>query len=782
VPQSRDAQLENFMSSPWIEVTAPLRASTTSIPHDSYLGSAGLREREPYGAATRVCAWLALCALMVMACGTPQSGGPRRDAAIDDEDDAGAPVATSCAELMCKSPATCVESVERGVSRAMCICPKGYRDEAGRCIDIDECARATDNDCDANAVCENRVGTFTCRCKPGFGLDGDTCKSLDSCVGAENTCHAAAACSLDATGGVMCSCGEGYEGDGRACIRVDECATGTSKCAENAHCVTTRDSFSCVCDTLYTGDGTLQCRDRCEAAQADPELCDPNGRGYCVINPKGEAGCTSCNSESVGDGQRCTTNSECSLLNCGPNTVCGGSSGSRSCACRPGFDGDPMAGCEDINECTSGSAECDANTSRCANTPGSYVCECKTGFERNSAGECVNVDECLQETDRCDPNSKCMDKTPGYTCECNKGYVNQPDGLSCADVDECANGTATCRAGDSSVMCVNTRGGYDCRCPKGYAGDGTTEACYCDLSGWWAVRQDATLIFPERAAAGQVLVTKSVTYASIWELYKYRYDGTKIVVDKKSCGSDVAPEIYSPLYNETYSSSTPNMIFDRIPPVMASEIPLPKTNALPGSTFTSPRSAVVQGLKLDDPLNDPWPKAFTDVAPDRWVDAEDDGEPGLSLWPGGTTQVALSGMSGETLSYLPVALEEMSTKIDRRLGCASVALRTIGSNRVNIDSCDVLSGNTLEASAEGRVHSCTVLRLEDWDATDITCTSDDWKAARRCKKEEVQFLDEQDQSNMVSATFEMQKIGALDGPDQGCPAVRAKLPAIVRNR
>jgi hypothetical protein len=751
VPQPRVAQFESFMSSPWIEVTA------------------------------RTAVWfVALLTLATVACGTPQKGGPRRTMSDNDED-AGAPVAASCDDLRCNAPASCVETVTSGISRAECVCPKGYRDEKGRCVDIDECARLEDNNCDANATCENRVGNFTCRCKPGFGLDGETCKSLDSCVGAENTCHAAAACSLDATGGVMCTCGENYEGNGAACSRVDECANGTATCADNAHCVTTRDSFSCICDTLFTGNGTVQCRDRCDEAQNDADRCDPGGRGYCTVDSVGEASCTSCNAESLGDGRRCTTSTECAALGCGANTICGGTDGARDCACRPGFDGDPGAGCEDINECTTGSAECDPANSRCVNTPGSYLCECKPGFERNGMGVCVNVDECKAGTDRCDPNSKCVDKSPGYACECKAGYENQPDGLSCADVDECAKGTATCRAGDSSVMCVNTRGSYDCRCPKGYAGDGTSEACYCDLSGWWAVREDAMLVFPERTAAGQVLVTKSVTYASIWELYKYRYDGAKIVVEKRSCGSDVAPEIYSPLYDETYSSWTPNMVFDRLPLMASVDIPLPKANALPGATFTTPRAAVVLGLKMSDPLNDPWPASFNDVPADRWVDSEDDGEPGITLWPIGTTQPARSGM-GETLAYLPVALEEGTSKIDRRLGCASVALRTSGSTRVNIDSCDTLSGNLLETKAEGRVHSCTVLRMSDWDATDVTCSRDDWSAARRCTKEEVEFLDEQDQNNMVSATFVMQKLGGLDGPDQDCPAARAKLPAIVRNR
>src|SRR5262249_40934577 len=158
--------------------------------------------------------------------------------------------------------------------------------------------------------------------------------------------------------------------------------------------------------------------------------------------------------------------------------------------------------------------------------------------------------------------------------------------------------------------------------------------------------------------------------------------------------------------------------------------------------------------KLDDPLNDPWPAHATDIPESRWVDTEDDGELGLSIWPSGTTLPTMRGM-GETYSYLPVALEEGTSIISRRLGCASIAIRTTGSTRVNIDSCDVLTGNTLETHAEGRVRSCTVLREANWESTDITCTSQDWKDARRCTPEEVEFLDSQDQNNMVSATFEM---------------------------
>ena len=43
-------------------------------------------------------------------------------------------------------------------------------------LDIDECAEQIDN-CDENAQCTNRPGTFTCACNSGFSGNGVTCVS-----------------------------------------------------------------------------------------------------------------------------------------------------------------------------------------------------------------------------------------------------------------------------------------------------------------------------------------------------------------------------------------------------------------------------------------------------------------------------------------------------------------------------------------------------------------------------------------------------------------------------
>ena len=58
------------------------------------------------------------------------------------------------------------------------------------------------------------------------------------------------------SGSFTCSCNSGYTGDGRACTNYDECATGNHNCASvGATCTDTVGSYTCACNTpAFTGE------------------------------------------------------------------------------------------------------------------------------------------------------------------------------------------------------------------------------------------------------------------------------------------------------------------------------------------------------------------------------------------------------------------------------------------------------------------------------------------------------------------------------------------------
>ncbi|MCA9515992.1 MAG: carboxypeptidase regulatory-like domain-containing protein, partial [Myxococcales bacterium] len=49
-------------------------------------------------------------------------------------------------------------------------------------VDVDECGDDALNDCDANATCENTVGSYVCTCDDGWDGDGTSCADVDECA------------------------------------------------------------------------------------------------------------------------------------------------------------------------------------------------------------------------------------------------------------------------------------------------------------------------------------------------------------------------------------------------------------------------------------------------------------------------------------------------------------------------------------------------------------------------------------------------------------------------
>ena len=100
--------------------------------------------------------------------------------------------------------------------------------------------------CDPNAECVNKVGTYGCQCLAGYDGDGKTCINRDECALGVDSCDSNAQC-FDTDGSFTCACNAGYEGDGMACADKNECLNPLDNdCSESGKiCFNTVGSFEC---------------------------------------------------------------------------------------------------------------------------------------------------------------------------------------------------------------------------------------------------------------------------------------------------------------------------------------------------------------------------------------------------------------------------------------------------------------------------------------------------------------------------------------------------------
>lgn len=207
--------------------------------------------------------------------------------------------------------------------------------------------------------------------------------------------------------------------------------------------------------------------------------CVANAKCIATVPIVGRAACV-CPAGYGGDGKKpdlggegCVNVDECrtGTHNCDDHTQdCIDVQGSFYCKCKSGFSLSPSGKvCLDIDECQNPSLNnCNPETTMCHNLEGSFRCDCKDSsmMMDPDTGICRDLDECNELGGSMNPCEQiCINKIGGVSCSCMSGYTLSEDGRSCQDVDECAyDHLNQCDSNGVISRCMNTVGGYICQC------------------------------------------------------------------------------------------------------------------------------------------------------------------------------------------------------------------------------------------------------------------------------------------------------------------------------
>jgi hypothetical protein len=725
--------------------------------------------------------------------------GDKKDAGAKDDAKTGDDVKTGDGDSA-QSGDKCGDSTCKGgkCEDDKCVCADGYELADGECKDIDEC-KARKDDCSGGAVCKNEPGGFKCECTgPAYEQDGEACKCAEGyerdddgyCAGADGkACKDGIDCqNAHCEGGICCaiSCGE-----------PGECqVTDGAKCSEDGKsCVYPRadDGASCDDNKACTKDGTCK-EGKCQES-TEPTNC--NDGNPCTDDSCEEpAGCKNANNTGTcDDGSACTSEDKCSGGECtGTSKDCSASAD----VCNVGACDDATgeckkeprttsATCDDMNSCTSDDAckdgactgatnACGTNATACEPGAGGEpnMCTCAESFV-SFEGRCVPMNDECQRMNPCSPNADCIDpsNTDGdLTCQCKRGFTG--DGVDCVQSDPCA--TNPCGMGGTCANDPGAPNGYTCTCGEGTRPTGGK--CGCDLAGTFAVRTLSTIGWKD---IDQFLEDGDVTaYTYVLQKQTYDADGT-LQAEVLECGGtsfDLCSVPFPPFLGaEAYGQWVPQSIWgSEFMPRAKFSVALSDTS--PGAAFKTAEFAIVNGIKLDDPMGE-WPSDRRQVggAPDSegtpvngasWLDPDNDGLIGTTTYgvgPGGeqidgqfpdppqaygneSTECPRLNDGARSAYAYPPALPNGSLsvqRIKRFYGATRATLAYDG----KIDTCNALSGN-ISGPDNGQFKM---------DARVGGCVRVNGSGESACAAGAIDFLDQQPQTQKPSnVSFKMIRV------------------------
>ncbi|CAH2073961.1 unnamed protein product, partial [Iphiclides podalirius] len=312
-----------------------------------------------------------------------------------------------CLNSPCGPYSTC----RNEAGRAICACEAGTLGAPPSCRP--QCV--INQDCPLALACSSDTSCFNNKC-------------VDPCPG---TCGQNAVCRVS-NHAPSCSCLPGYSGNPlHACTpimtpseTIDPCHPTPcgpySSCGNHAFCNVVKHVPICTCEQGYTGDPFAGCS---EVLSIESQEVSPCSKYPCGAN----AICK----ERYGAGV-CGMNAECRVNNHAP-----------SCACLPGYEGNPFTSCylrveKPVDPCSP--SPCGPH-SICRINNGYAICSCQEDYfgspplcrpECMVSSDCMPNKACVNQkcvdpcNGACGNNAKCMVVNHKALCSCPQNYIGDP--------------------------------------------------------------------------------------------------------------------------------------------------------------------------------------------------------------------------------------------------------------------------------------------------------------------------------------------------------------------
>ncbi|XP_037295454.1 uncharacterized protein LOC119189544 isoform X2 [Manduca sexta] len=395
----------------------------------------------------------------------------------------------SCVDRICRNPCNCGDNAECIVNdhRPICSCRDGYEGDPYRSCRIVGCRTDTEceshyacingncispcllnSTCGSNADCYVQRNQPLCRCRSGFegdpyvGCNSIECRSNGDCPYDKqcrahrciNPCYNDNTCGTRATCLVrnhipVCKCEPGFIGS-----PYIECKPQTTtECYIDADCPSRQACLSSKCVNPCIELKPCTTPATCEVSPTLPVrtmlcTCPPgyvsNGGGICRL--------VTLTNDVCETDHNCTSDHACQSsicqnpCNCGPNTECLIKEHKPVCACRPGFIGDPSAGC--------------------------YEILCQSDSHCSDDESCINnrcVPACSVTSDECGQSAECYGINHRSSCRCLPGTVGNPS-IACTPIG--------CR---SNSDCPSDRSCINSKCVNPCTSTSCTEPAECKV-------------------------------------------------------------------------------------------------------------------------------------------------------------------------------------------------------------------------------------------------------------------------------------------------------------